>query len=326
VEHQQRPQFQQRRWLRRAKTAEYTDADPANSMRSRSLTFAALALHAIEHATASDSFGKNFLAENKKNPGVIELPSGLQYKVLREGDGDAHPLASTSCECHYEGRTAQEYSKEPKGKKFDSSYDRGSPTSFAPSGVIAGWTEAMQLMVEGDKWEMYIPSELGYGDSGQGGDIGPGNVLVFTMEILKIMGPTKPAERGPPPYAVLESKQALDEWHTAAGTSVVALLRQPLMGKLFDAFKGAARAASKTDGGARFAMSALSKYDAKQNRYTTSEVESALSATAPAILTSTDGSSWAACKTSFSQKSVSIDEVKAKIAACAAAGGQKAEL
>ena len=89
---------------------------------------------------------------------MITLASGLQYKVLREGHGDAHPKAGTSCECHYEGRTAQNY---PDGETFDSSYKRGSPTSFAPNQVIKGWTEAMQLMVEGDKWEMYIPSELG---------------------------------------------------------------------------------------------------------------------------------------------------------------------
>ena len=99
-------------------------------------------------------FGKKFLAKMKDVPGVVTLESGLMYRVIREGDGEEHPLESTQCSCHYEGRTAQEYEKEPKGKKFDSSYDRGSPTSFAPNGVIKGWTEAMQLMVEGDKWEM----------------------------------------------------------------------------------------------------------------------------------------------------------------------------
>merc|ERR1712094_42679 len=83
----------------------------------------------------------------------------------------------------------------PSGKKFDSSYDRGSPTSFAPNQVIKGWTEAMQLMVEGDKWEMYIPSELGYGDSGSPPNIGGGDVLVFTMEIIKIKGNKKPASK-----------------------------------------------------------------------------------------------------------------------------------
>ena len=113
-----------------------------------------LLLGLIAGAFGSNDFGKQFLEKKRQEPGVVTLPSGLLYKVLREGDGESHPLADTQCKCHYEGRTAQEYSKEPKGKKFDSSYDRGDPTSFAPSGVIAGWTEAMQLMVEGDKWEM----------------------------------------------------------------------------------------------------------------------------------------------------------------------------
>ncbi|KAL1520523.1 hypothetical protein AB1Y20_022100 [Prymnesium parvum] len=143
-------------------------------------------------AQASNDFGVKFLEENKNKPGVITLPSGLQYKVLREGSGEFHPKASTSCECHYEGRTAQNF---PSGDVFDSSYARGSPTSFAPNQVIKGWTEAMQLMVEGDKWEMYIPSELGYGDRGSPPKIGGGDVLVFTMEIIKINGEKVPANK-----------------------------------------------------------------------------------------------------------------------------------
>lgn len=131
-------------------------------------------------------FGEQFLEENKKKEGVVTLASGLQYKVLRAGHGKSHPLPSSPCDCHYEGRCAKDY---PSGKKFDSSYDRGAPTTFAPNQVIKGWTEAMQLMVEGDKWEMYIPSNLAYGDSGRV----PG-CLVFTMEILKIKGGSKPKE------------------------------------------------------------------------------------------------------------------------------------
>ena len=77
--------------------------------------------------------------------------AGLQYKVINAGDGKEHPLVSTPCACHYEGRSAKDY---PDGPKFDSSYDRGSPSTFAPNQVIKGWTEAMQLMVQGDKWEM----------------------------------------------------------------------------------------------------------------------------------------------------------------------------
>merc|ERR1719160_1294977 len=153
---------------------------------------AILAVLPLLTQAGTNEAGKKFLEENKNKEGVITLPSGLQYKVLREGTGDSHPTADSPCDCHYEGRTAQNY---PNGEKFDSSYDRGSPTSFAPNQVIKGWTEAMQLMVEGDKWEMYIPSELGYGDSGSPPKIGGGDVLVFTMEIIKIKGDKKAADK-----------------------------------------------------------------------------------------------------------------------------------
>ena len=95
-------------------------------------------------ALSTNAEGEAFLAENKGKGGVITLASGLQYKVLRKGDGADHPTKDSSCECHYEGTLVD-------GTEFDSSYARGSPTSFAPNQVIAGWTEAMQLMVEGDK-------------------------------------------------------------------------------------------------------------------------------------------------------------------------------
>ena len=95
-----------------------------------------------------DEAGVAFLAKNKDAEGVITLPSGLQYKVLEEGAGLEHPTVSTPCECHYAGRLLD-------GNEFDSSYKRGTPTTFAPNQVIKGWTEAMQLMVQGDKWEMY---------------------------------------------------------------------------------------------------------------------------------------------------------------------------
>jgi len=137
-------------------------------------------------ASASNEKGLAFLAEKAKEEGVTDTGSGLLYKVLRKGSGKAHPLVGTSCECHYEGTLID-------GTKFDSSYDRGSPTSFAPNQVIKGWTEAMQLMVEGDKWEMYIPSEMAYGARGSPPKIGPDEVLIFRMEIIKINGESKPA-------------------------------------------------------------------------------------------------------------------------------------
>jgi FKBP-type peptidyl-prolyl cis-trans isomerase FklB len=139
-------------------------------------------------AIATNDEGKAFLEANAVKDGVITLASGMQYKVLREGDGDSHPTADSSCSCHYSGKLID-------GTTFDSSYDRGDPTSFAPNQVIKGWTEAMQYMVEGDKWEMYIPSELGYGESGSPPKIKGGDVLVFVMEIIKINGNKVPASR-----------------------------------------------------------------------------------------------------------------------------------
>merc|ERR1712085_58187 len=122
-----------------------------------------------------------FLEAKASEEGVVTLPSGLLYKVLTKGDGKHHPTASSPCDCHYAGTLID-------GTEFDSSYDRGSPTTFAPNQVIKGWTEAMQLMVEGDKWEMFIPSDLAYGDGGRPPKIGGGDCLIFTMEIIKIKG------------------------------------------------------------------------------------------------------------------------------------------
>ena len=153
-------------------------------------TLLALALVALGAAT--DAWGTAWLAANGAKEGVVALPSGLQYRVLRRGHGDSHPTADSPCSCHYEGRMAKDF---PDGPVFDSSYARGAPTSFAPNQVVAGWTEAMQLMVEGAKWELYIPSELAYGDSGSPPAIEGGAALVFTMEIVAIEGATVPAVR-----------------------------------------------------------------------------------------------------------------------------------
>jgi FKBP-type peptidyl-prolyl cis-trans isomerase FklB len=129
---------------------------------------------------ATDQAGLDFLAENGKQADVVSLPSGLQYKVLTKGSGLYHPAVGTSCSCHYSGQLMD-------GTVFDSSYERGEPTSFAPNQVIKGWTEAMQLMVEGDKWELYIPSELAYGDRGSPPKIPGDSMLIFQMEILKVI-------------------------------------------------------------------------------------------------------------------------------------------
>merc|ERR1719340_24440 len=150
-------------------------------------------------AAATDAEGKKFLAEKAAEEGVISLPSGLLYKVLRKGEGKHHPTKDSPCDCHYAGTLID-------GTEFDSSYKRGSPTSFAPNQVIKGWTEAMQLMVEGDKWEMYIPSELGYGDGGSGEKIKGGDVLIFRMELLKINGGKKRAV-----HCNVKTKEGCDE-------------------------------------------------------------------------------------------------------------------
>merc|ERR1711939_500423 len=146
--------------------------------------FAALLVVALANAT--NEAGTKWLADNAKKEGVVTLPSGLQYKILKKGSGAHHPTKDSPCECHYEGTLID-------GTEFDSSYKRGEPTTFAPNQVIKGWTEAMQLMVEGDKWEMYIPSDMAYGESGSPPKIPGGSALIFRMEIIKIKGDKKPA-------------------------------------------------------------------------------------------------------------------------------------
>jgi len=125
--------------------------------------------------------GLKFLNENRERPGVVELPSGLQYEVLQSGpEENPHPNISSKCVCHYKGMLIT-------GEVFDSSYNRGVPATFAPNQVVKGWTEALQLMREGDKWKLYLPSELGYGDKGAaGGKIPGGAVLVFELELLEV--------------------------------------------------------------------------------------------------------------------------------------------
>ncbi len=138
----------------------------------------------------NEKAGKEFLAANKKKQGVVELPSGLQYKVIKAGSG-AQPTANDTVTVNYKGRLIN-------GKQFDSSYDRGQPATFPLNGVIKGWQEALPLMKEGAKWEIYVPSDLAYGARGAGGDIGPGETLIFDIELLKVEKPDQkkqPAEQ-----------------------------------------------------------------------------------------------------------------------------------
>jgi FKBP-type peptidyl-prolyl cis-trans isomerase FklB len=122
--------------------------------------------------------GEAFLAENKKKEGVVTLPSGLQYRVMKEGTGKK-PDANDVVVVHYKGTLID-------GTEFDSSYSRGEPTTFHVNGVIPGWREALQLMKEGAKWQVFVPSSLAYGERGAGGKIGPNAVLIFDIELISV--------------------------------------------------------------------------------------------------------------------------------------------
>lgn len=123
--------------------------------------------------------GLEFLAKNRSKKDVVELPSGLQYQVLKDGEGDLSSLTD-EVKCHYHGSLID-------GTVFDSSVERGQPAVFPVNGVIQGWVEALQLMSVGSKWRLFIPPELGYGEQGAGGVIGPNSTLVFDVELLEIV-------------------------------------------------------------------------------------------------------------------------------------------
>ena len=123
--------------------------------------------------------GDAFLTENAKREGIKVTESGLQYEVLESGKGDS-PKASDNVEVHYTGKLID-------GTVFDSSVERGVPASFGVTQVIPGWVEALQLMHEGDKWRLYIPSDLAYGPNGAGGVIGPNMTLIFDVELLRVI-------------------------------------------------------------------------------------------------------------------------------------------
>ncbi len=129
---------------------------------------------------ANKKEGDTFLAENKTKEGVVALPSGLQYKILKEGTGPK-PSATDSVVCNYKGTLID-------NTEFDSSYKRGQPATFPVGQVIKGWTEVLQLMPVGSKWQVWVPSELGYGPRGPGGAIGPNATLIFEIELLSIQG------------------------------------------------------------------------------------------------------------------------------------------
>lgn len=123
--------------------------------------------------------GEEFLAINKNREGVVTLPSGLQYEILKKGEGKT-PVATNQVKCHYHGTLID-------GTVFDSSVQRGTPATFGVNQVIPGWVEALQLMPVGSKWKLFIPSNLAYGESGAGQAIEPNSTLIFEVEVLDIV-------------------------------------------------------------------------------------------------------------------------------------------
>jgi FKBP-type peptidyl-prolyl cis-trans isomerase FklB len=134
----------------------------------------------LQVGEANKKEGEAFLAANKTKDDVVTLPSGLQYKILKEGDGPK-PAATDSVVCNYRGTLLND-------TEFDSSYKRGQPATFNVGQVIHGWTEALQLMPVGSKWQLFIPADLAYGQQGAGRDIGPNATLIFEVELLSIQG------------------------------------------------------------------------------------------------------------------------------------------
>src|SRR6266576_2928814 len=139
---------------------------------------------------ANKKEGEAFLAANKGKEGVVTLPSGLEYKILKEGNGPK-PAASDSVVCNYRGTLIN-------GTEFDSSYKRGQPATFPVNGVIKGWTEALQLMKVGSKYQVVVPSNLAYGERSVSPEIGPNATLIFEVELLDAKPPPTPAPQGAP--------------------------------------------------------------------------------------------------------------------------------
>ena len=147
---------------------------------------------AAAEGEANKKEGEAFLAANKSKEGVVTLPSGLQYKILTAGTGPK-PTATDSVVCNYKGTLIN-------GTEFDSSYKRGEPATFPVTGVIKGWTEALQLMPVGSKWQLFIPSDLAYGARGTpGGPIGPNATLIFEVELMSIKDKNPPPDKAPAP-------------------------------------------------------------------------------------------------------------------------------
>ncbi len=157
----------------------YNGAAPKISVENADMVIQDFMMKAkAEKGKAAVEKGQKFLEENSKKPGVVTLPSGLQYQIIKEGSGPK-PALTDKVTTHYHGTLID-------GTVFDSSVDRGQPAQFGINQVIPGWTEALQLMPVGSKWKLFIPSNLAYGDRGAGGAIGPNETLIFEVELISI--------------------------------------------------------------------------------------------------------------------------------------------
>ena len=167
-----------------------------------------------ELAAKAKTEGEAFLTENKQRDGVVTLPSGLQYEVLREGSGSS-PSATDKVSVQYRGSFIN-------GKEFDSSYTRGEPAQFGVNGVIKGWTEALQLMKPGAKWKLFVPGDLAYGENGRRGSIPPNSTLIFEVELLQVMATAPaPAVRPQPVTSDIIKVPSKEEMEKGAKVEVI---------------------------------------------------------------------------------------------------------
>lgn len=290
------------------------------SLASAASDAASLSL-ALEANADAEGLSLAFLEANADAEGVRVLPSGLQYRVLVHGPGTVSPATDTPVEMHWEGYTATTFNATPTGAPFYSTYAGDGPMPLTPQEGTSAWEEALQFMCEGDKWEVAVPSQLGYGDEGMEGIVAPGEALVYVLELVRIEGSNAVPRRNPEEelHAAEEALQrwedldggtgltrlhdtaeattadpmarrALKAWAAAQGPGrplVLALLRRPLAGVLLAAFleSAAAHAGER----AAYAYSA-------ESYFVESPLERHLGLTAPAVFVSTDGGeTWARC-------------------------------
>ena len=274
-------------------------------------------------SSSSLTYDEGFLEKMRHVEGVLRRESGLMYRVLRAGGGGAHPLEDSLLRAHLEGRTARAHNAKPRGPPFESTYTgaTAAPRKLKPrSAVPAGLGEALRLMVAGDKWRVYLPPALGFGDEGsERRDIGPAQALVYTLELVSIEGATTAAaaRRGEAVHATLEGKADYFEWEdTTEPPWVLGLFRRPLYaGALHEGFQAAA-ARFGPSGEASFALSAESRYDAKAGKFIPSAVERMLELSAPGVFVRhREGMPWTKCRTER-DRGASAAEVQSALEGC----------